>query len=100
MATDEELQDLGDAVGLVVDRLIQPVEGMHRVISGRAFKYVGPPGAPIQAVHDTMKALRDGCSPDELGGVASKALMRQVTRDSDYQQSMREFLGSNKQEQE
>lgn len=54
MSQDQELHDLGDAVGLAVDRLIEPVEGMHRVISGRAFKYAGPPAVPVRAVHDTM----------------------------------------------
>jgi hypothetical protein len=51
---DNELRDLPDATALVVERLVAPVEGMHTVISGRAFRYVGPPGAAVQAVHDTV----------------------------------------------
>ncbi|NNC91929.1 MAG: alpha/beta fold hydrolase [Acidimicrobiia bacterium] len=50
---DNELRDLPDATALVVERVVAPVEGMHSVISGRAFKYVGPPGAAVRAVHDT-----------------------------------------------
>ena len=49
--------------------------------------------AAVQAVHDTMKALREGRDPATLEGLASKALMQQVTRDSDYQRWMSEFLG-------
>ena len=54
--------------------------------------------AALQAVYDTMKALREGQAPSTLSGVASKALIRQVTRDADYQQWIHEFLG-NRQEQ-
>lgn len=49
--------------------------------------------AAVQAVHATMKALREGQAPSTLSGVASKRLMQQVTRDKDYQQWMSEFLG-------
>ena len=51
--------------------------------------------AAVQAVYDTMKALRGGQTPSTLTGVASKSLMQQVTRDEDYQQWMKEFLGEN-----
>lgn len=54
MTVDNELHDLGDAASMIVERLVEPVEGMHRIISGRAFRYVGPPGAPVRAVHDTV----------------------------------------------
>jgi len=51
MAVDRELHDLGGAASLVAERLVGPVEGMHRVISERALRYFGP---PIREVHDTM----------------------------------------------
>jgi hypothetical protein len=51
---DNELRDLPDATAFVVGRLVDPVEGMHRVISGRAFRYVGPPGAAVQVFYDTV----------------------------------------------
>ncbi len=54
MVIDNELRHLGDATALVVERLVQPVEGMHRVISARAFRYVGAVGGPVRAVHDTL----------------------------------------------
>src|SRR5579883_3489938 len=40
--------------------------------------------AAVRAVHDTLKALRDGVPPAEIGTGASAELMRQVTRDKDY----------------
>lgn len=49
--------------------------------------------AAVQAVHDTLKALRDGTPPAELGNVASGALMKRVTRDADYQGWTADFLG-------
>ena len=48
--------------------------------------------AAIRAVHDTLKALRDGVKPAEIAGAASEALMRQVTRDKDYKAWIKEFL--------
>jgi carboxyvinyl-carboxyphosphonate phosphorylmutase len=52
-----------------------------------------PFSAAVQAVHDTLKALRDGTAPKDLKGVASADLMKRVTRDADYQRWTKEFLG-------
>ena len=49
--------------------------------------------AAVQAVHATLKALREGVRPRDLTGVASAELMRQVTRDADYRRWMQDFLG-------
>jgi carboxyvinyl-carboxyphosphonate phosphorylmutase len=49
--------------------------------------------AAVQAVHDTMKALRQGTPPAKLAGVASADLMKRVTRDADYARWTKEFLG-------
>jgi carboxyvinyl-carboxyphosphonate phosphorylmutase len=48
--------------------------------------------AAVQAMHDTLKALRDGTPPSQLEGVASADLMKQLTRDADYQAWQEEFL--------
>ncbi len=48
--------------------------------------------AAVNAVHETLKALRDGTPPAELANVASGELMRRVTRDADYQSWMEDFL--------
>ena len=53
-----------------------------------------PFAAGVKAVHDTLKALRDGTAPSKLQGVASAELMKQVTRDDDYTRWTKEFLGS------
>ena len=48
--------------------------------------------AAVQAMHDTLMALRDGTPPSELEGVANPDLMKQVTRDASYQAWEEEFL--------
>lgn len=52
-----------------------------------------PFSAAVQAVHDTLKALRDGTPTKDLKGVASAELMQRVTRDADYKRWTEEFLG-------
>ena len=52
-----------------------------------------PFAAAVKAVHDTLKALRDGTAPSKLQGVASAELMKQVTRDDDYARWTKDFLG-------
>ncbi len=52
-----------------------------------------PFAAGVKAVHDTLKALRDGVPPAKLQGVASPELMKQVTRDADYTKWTKDFLG-------
>jgi carboxyvinyl-carboxyphosphonate phosphorylmutase len=49
--------------------------------------------AAVQAVYDTLKALRDGVAPRDLKNIASQELMRRVTRADTYQQWTRDFLG-------
>jgi carboxyvinyl-carboxyphosphonate phosphorylmutase len=49
--------------------------------------------AGVQAVHDTLKALREGTAPKDLKGVASSELMKRVTRSGDYDRMTKEFLG-------
>ena len=49
--------------------------------------------AAVQAVHATLKALREGTPPAELQGVAPPELMRSVTRDGDYRRWTRDYLG-------
>ena len=51
-----------------------------------------PFAAAVQAVHDTMLALRDGAEPGGLPGIASQDLMNRVTRKADYQAAMKKFV--------
>jgi len=48
--------------------------------------------AAVQAMHDCLQALRDGTPPAQLQGVASAELMRQLSRDADYQRWQQEYL--------
>lgn len=48
--------------------------------------------AAIQAMHATLKALREGAEPGELTGLASKELMAQVTRKADYDRWTQDFM--------
>jgi carboxyvinyl-carboxyphosphonate phosphorylmutase len=52
-----------------------------------------PFSAAVQAVYDTLKALREGVPPRDLKNIASTELMRQVTRADDYQRWTKEYLG-------
>lgn len=49
--------------------------------------------AAVQAMYATLKALRDGTAPSELDGIASSELIKQLTRDEQYQAWQDEFLG-------
>ena len=49
--------------------------------------------AAIRAVHETLRALREGTPPRELANLPSPDLMKLVTRDEDYGRWTKEFLG-------
>jgi carboxyvinyl-carboxyphosphonate phosphorylmutase len=48
--------------------------------------------AAVQAVYDTLKALRAGASPSELKGVASAEMMNRYSRTDLYEQWTNDFL--------
>ncbi len=52
-----------------------------------------PFAAAVQALHDTLKALREGTPPADLAGVASAALMSRLTRADEYEAGRKRFLG-------
>ena len=49
--------------------------------------------AAVRAVHDTLKALRDGAPPAQIAGLAPAELMQRITREEEYRRWMRDFLG-------
>jgi carboxyvinyl-carboxyphosphonate phosphorylmutase len=51
-----------------------------------------PFSAAVQAVYNTLKALRDGVKPSELQGIASSDMMKRVTRDGDYKTWTEKFM--------
>jgi carboxyvinyl-carboxyphosphonate phosphorylmutase len=48
--------------------------------------------AAVNAVHETLKALRNGIPPAQIKGIASADLMKQVTRHADYATWSKDFL--------
>jgi oxaloacetate decarboxylase len=52
-----------------------------------------PIAAATQAVHTTLKALRDGGSPKQLQGLASSELTGRVTREAETRARSSDFLG-------
>jgi len=51
-----------------------------------------PFAAAVKAIHDTLRALRDGTPPGKLSGIADAELMKRVTRDADYTKWTKDFL--------
>jgi carboxyvinyl-carboxyphosphonate phosphorylmutase len=51
-----------------------------------------PFAAAVRAVHDTLKALREGTAPEKLHGVASDEMMKQFMRNADYLSRVKEWL--------
>ena len=51
-----------------------------------------PFAAAVKAVHDTLKALRDGTPPGKLAGVADAELIKRVTREGEYTRWTKDFL--------
>jgi carboxyvinyl-carboxyphosphonate phosphorylmutase len=51
-----------------------------------------PFSASVQAVYNTLKALRDGTKPSALTGIASSEMMAKVTRAGDYKTWTDKFL--------
>jgi carboxyvinyl-carboxyphosphonate phosphorylmutase len=73
--------------GGMPDRATLASKGVRIALQGHQ-----PIMAAVQAVHDTLKALRDGTRPSDLKGVASAETMARVTREGDYKAWTDEFL--------
>lgn len=50
--------------------------------------------AAVQAVYETMKALREGTAPAQIKNVASSALMNTLTRAAHYDEATRDYLST------
>ena len=98
LKTREQLEAVSSAVSLplilggagpeVMDLDYLSAKGVRVCLQGHQ-----PFAAAVRAVHDTLKALRDGTPPAELEGLAPATLMKQVTRDQDYRRWTEDFLG-------
>ena len=79
---------LGGAGGELADRAFLSANGVRVALQGHL-----PFQAAVKAVHDTLKALREGVPPADLGpNLASADLIAQVTRSADYDRWSQEFL--------
>ena len=78
---------LGGVPADLMDRDYLSAQGVRICLQGHQ-----PFMAAVQAVYETLQALRQGTPAKELKGMASNDLIKQVTRDQDYQHWLREYL--------
>jgi carboxyvinyl-carboxyphosphonate phosphorylmutase len=50
--------------------------------------------ASVNAIHATMKAIREGTKPQDLKGLASGDLIKRATRREDYERWAKDYLGA------
>lgn len=80
---------LGGAGGELTDRAFLAAQGVRIALQGHL-----PFWAAVKAVYDTLKALREGVPPADLGPrLASPELTAQATRRADYNRWTAELLG-------
>ena len=96
--TREQLDAIADAVRVPLmlggsGRELQDVDYLSSRRVRIALQGHQPFSAAVQAVYDTLKALREGTKPADLQGIASGDTMRRVTRDGDYKTWTERFLG-------
>jgi len=79
---------LGGTAGDIGDSEAMAALGVRVALQGHQ-----PFMAAIRAVHETLKALREGVSPGDLDNQPSGELVRRVTRQGEYEAATRAFLG-------
>lgn len=80
---------LGSAPAALGNRETLAAAGVRVSLQGHQ-----PFAASVRAIHDTLKALRDGVPPETIGGLASAGTMRTVTDAGQYEDRARRFLGA------
>ncbi len=78
---------IGGAASEVMDPDYLAARGVRICLTGHQ-----PYMAAIRAVHDTLKALREGVPPAQLPGLPDPDLVRSVTRDADYRERIQRYL--------
>jgi carboxyvinyl-carboxyphosphonate phosphorylmutase len=79
---------LGGVSGDMQDKEYLASRGVRVALQGHQ-----PFSAAVQAIYNTLKALREGTKPSALTGIASSELMGRVTRDPGYKTWTKDFLG-------
>jgi lipopolysaccharide export system ATP-binding protein len=72
----------------ICDRAYLASRGVRIALQGHL-----PFQAAIQAIHATLKALRDGTPPAQVPGMPPKALTQAAMREADYAEKAKRFLG-------
>ncbi len=78
---------LGGTGGDLSDRAYLAARRVRVALQGHQ-----PFQASVRAIHDTLKALREGTAPGQLTGLAPKEMMETVTRSEAYERWTRAFL--------
>jgi carboxyvinyl-carboxyphosphonate phosphorylmutase len=78
---------LGGAGPEIVDPDYLSSRGVRVCLQGHQ-----PFAAAVQAIHDTLSALRTGTPPAQLTGVADEVLMKRLMRDEAVRRQGREWL--------
>jgi oxaloacetate decarboxylase len=79
---------LGNAPGDLADKDYLASKGVRIALQGHQQF-----AAAVQGIYTTLKALREGTKPEDLKGIASPALMKQVTRGAVHDKWAKDFLG-------
>jgi carboxyvinyl-carboxyphosphonate phosphorylmutase len=78
---------LGGAGKEIMDRDMLAQRGVRVCLQGHQ-----PFAAAVRAVHDTLRALREGTPPEKIQTTASDELMKRFTRNDDYARWMKDWL--------
>ena len=92
----EAVAAAADHIPLLLNRLPPALADQDRLRKCRvkvALQGHLPFMAAMQAVHNTLKALRGGAAPEAIPGIAADDLVKQWSRDADYRRWLRDFLG-------
>lgn len=78
---------LGGAGKELMDRDVLAQRGVRICLQGHQ-----PFAAAVRAVHDTLRALREGTPPEKIESTASDELMKRLTRNDNYARWMKDWL--------
>lgn len=78
---------LGTATAELFDLKYLAKRGVRICLQGHQ-----PIRAAVKAIHDTMRALRDGATPAEITGLASTELMDVATAENAYNKALKDYL--------
>jgi carboxyvinyl-carboxyphosphonate phosphorylmutase len=78
---------LGGSGKEIMDRELLAQRGVRICLQGHQ-----PFAAAVRAVHDTLRALREGTPPEKIDTAASDEVMKRLTRNDDYARSMTDWL--------